>query len=815
MSANFPDQARVVIIGGGAIGCATAYHLAKHGCQDVVILERHKLTSGSTWHAAGAYAQFRTDPNAGRMMAYGGALYAALEEETGQATGWRQTGGMRVACTPERRREYERAITIARSFGVEMALLTPREAGDLVPIMTTDRMDSALYIPSDGAISPSDLCMALAKGARMYGARIFEDTVVTGFDIDRGAVSAVETEKGRISCETAVICCGIWSREIGRLAGVNIPIQPSHHCYFITEPIDGVTRDMPTFRDPDLWHYIREEVGGLIVGQYDPDPIPYLGAIAENHEFKLMPENLEHFMPRLEGLMTWIPALRTAGVKTWINGLEAFTEDQNPVMGEAPEVRNLFVSAGFNAYGVTGCGGAGMVIGEWILNGEPPFDMWSFDIRRFGAYHRSDKQVLARALEGQGHHYTIIWPYEEMTAGRPLRRSAIYGVLREKRACFGAKFGWERPNWFAPKGVEAVEINSFARPNWHPHVGGEHIACRNAAALFDQSSFAKFSLVGRDAEAVLGRLCAGDVAGAPGRVTYTAMLNSHGGIECDLTVTRLAEDEYYIVTGTGFATHDFNHIKRHIPEDARASLVDVTSAFGVLSLMGPEARHILEAVAEGDVGADAFPFLTAREIQIGGAPVRALRLTYVGELGWELHVPTEYMLTVYETLREAGAAFGLVDAGYRAIDSLRLEKGYRAWAGDIGPDHTPLEAGLGFAVAFDKACDFIGRDALARQREAPPVKRLVTFTIEDDPELLLTGRETILRDGERVGWLTSGGYGHSIAKHIGMGYIRRAEGVTVDYLRAGAYRLEAANRQVKAELHLRALYDPGNSRVRS
>ena len=815
MSDNFPDQARVVIIGGGAIGCATAYHLAKNGCKEVVILERHKLTSGSTWHAAGAYAQFRTDPNAGRMMAYGGSLYAQLEAETGQATGWNQTGGMRVACTRERRLEYERAITVARSFGVEMELITPKEAQALVPIMTTNKMDSALYIPSDGAFSPSDLCMALAKGARMYGARIFEDTIVTGFDIDRGAIRAVETEHGKITCETAVICCGIWSREIGRLAGVNIPIQPSHHCYFITEPIAGVTRDMPTFRDPDLWHYIREEVGGLIVGQYDPDPIPHLGAIPEGHEFKLMPENLDHFMPRLEGLMDWVPPLQTAGIKSWVHGLEAFTEDQNPVMGETPEVRNLFVSAGFNAYGVTGSGGAGMVIGEWILNGEPPFDMWSFDIRRFGGYHRSDNQVLARSLEGQGHHYTIIWPHEEMTAGRPLRRSAIYGALQEKRACFGAKFGWERPNWFAPEGVEPVEINSFTRPNWHHYVGAEHTACRTAAALFDQSSFAKFTLVGRDAEAVLSNICAGDVATPPGRITYTAMLNRHGGIECDLTVTRIAEDQYYIVTGTGFATHDFDHINRLIPEGAHASLVDITSAFGVLSLMGPNARKILEAAAEGDVSAEAFPFMAAQEIQIGGAPVRALRLTYVGELGWELHIPSEYMLTVYEALASAGAAFGLVDAGYRTIDSLRLEKGYRAWAADIGPDHTPLEAGLGFAVAFDKKSDFIGRDALLRQREAPLAKRLVTLTGEDDPELLLTGRETIIRDGERVGWLSSGGYGHTIGKHIGMGYVRHACGVTTEYLQAGTYRLESANRQVEATLHLRPLCDPDNSRIKA
>ena len=815
MDQGFPDQARVVIIGGGAIGCATAYHLTKHGCRDVVLVEKAKLTSGSTWHAAGAFAQFRTDPNAGRLMAYGADLYASLEAETGQATGWRQTGGMRVASNRDRRREYERAITTARSFGVEMQLISAQEAQALFPLMTIDNVDCALYIPSDGALSPSDTCMALAKGARQYGARLFEDTAVTGFEIERGRVAAVVTERGTIRCEIAVICCGIWSREVGRLAGVNVPIQPSHHCYFITEPIDGVTHDLPTTRDPDLWHYIREEVGGLLVGQYDPDPIPFVEPIPADHEFKLMPENLDHFMPRLEGLLDWIPALKTAGIKSWFNGLESFTEDQNPVMGEAPEVQGIFVSAGFNAYGLTGCGGAGMALGEWILNGEPPYDLWSFDIRRFGGYHRADSQVLARSLEGQGHHYTIVWPREEMTAGRPLRRSAIYERLAARRACFGAKFGWERPNWFAPAGVEPVEVESFGRPNWHAHVAAEHAACRDAAALFDQSSFAKFALVGRDAEACLQHICAADVGKPPGRITYTQMLNRHGGIECDLTVARIAEDSFYIVTGTGFATHDFDHIGRNIDRDAHASLVDVTSAYGTLALMGPRAREILAAVAEGDLGSEAFPFDAVREIYVAGAPVRAMRITFVGELGWELHVPTEYMVTAYDALKAEGAAHGLVDGGYRAVDSLRLEKGYRVWAADIGPDFNPLEAGLGFAVAFDKPTPFVGQDALRRQREQPLTRRLATFTIADDPEVQLWGRETIIRNGERVGWLASAGFGHSVGRSIGMGYVRNPAGVSDDYLAEGTYTLEVATREVPAELHLRPLYDPANDRIRA
>ena len=527
-----------------------------------------------------------------------------------------------------------------------------------------------------------------------------------------------------------------------------------------------------------------------------------------------MPENLDHFTPRMAALLDWIPALKTAGIKSWFNGLEAFTEDQNPVMGEAPEVRNIFVSAGFNAYGVSGCGGAGMAIGEWILNGEPPYDLWSFDIRRFGAYHRSDKQVLARSLEGQGHHYRIVWPFEEMQAGRPLRRSAIYERLAAQRACFGAKFGWERPNWFAPAGTEPRESESFERPHWHQYVAAEHAACRDAVAIFDQSSFAKFALLGADAERLLQRLCAADIAKPPGRISYTQMLNRHGGIECDLTVARIAEDHFYIVTGTGFATHDFEHIRRHIPDDAHASLIDITSAYGTLAVMGPRARQCLSRICEGDLGPDAFPFGAVREIYLGGAPVRAMRLSFVGELGWELHVPSEYMVTVYDAIKAAGAEFGLRDAGYRAIDSLRLEKGYRVWAADIGPDYTPLEAGLGFALAFDKGVDFIGRDALLRQRDQPLTKRLVSFAIPDDPALQLHGRETILRDGERVGWITSGGFGHTVGRGIGMGYVWRADGVTEAYLRSGTYELEVATRRVPAELHLRPLYDPDNSRVR-
>ncbi len=813
MADSFPDQARIVIIGGGVVGCSTAYHLTHNGCADVVIVEKAKLTSGSTWHAAGAIAQYRPNNNLMNLAGYAIRLIPELEAETGQGTGWRQTGGMRISTRKERRAEYERTITAARSFGLEMGLIGPKEAGEKFPVMTVDDLDCSIWIPSDGLVSPADMTMALAKGARMKGARIFEDTTVTDLVVKDGRLQAVVTDQGTVNCETAAICAGIWSRKLGRLAGVTIPIWPSHHCYMITEAIDGVTPDLPVMRDPELWHYIREEVGGLMVGQYEPDPIPYPdSAVPDEHAFHLMPESLDHFMPHMMPLIHRFPVLETAGVKTWIHGLESFTEDQNPVLGETA-VDGLFTACGFNAYGITVGPGFGMALGEWMLNGVPPFDLWGTDIRRFAAYHGSDAQTKARAIEGQGHHYTVHWPYEEPVVGRPLRRSAVYERLAAAGACFGTKAGWERPNWFAPADVEPKDIYGFGRQNWFPHVAAEHRTCRDAAALFDQSYFSKFMLVGRDSLPVLQRICAGDLSKPPGRLSYTQMLNERGGIECDLTVARLADDAFYIVTGTAFTIHDGRHIRRHIPDGLDAHLVDVTSGYGTLSVMGPRARDILGAVAEGDVSHAGFPFGAVREIYVAGAPVRAMRLTFVGELGWELHIPTDYMLTVYDALIEAGTPLGMAPAGYRAIDSLRLEKGYRVWAADIGPDYTPLEAGLGFAVSFKKDVDFIGKAALLAQREKPLTRRMVGFTI-DDPDAIILGRETIYRDGQNMGWITSGGHGHTIGREIALGYLRHDTGLDDALIGSGAYEIEIATRRFPATLHTEALYDPANAWIR-
>lgn len=814
MQAAFPTQAEIVVIGGGIVGCSTAYHLALNGARDVVLIEKDKLTSGSTWHAAGAVGQLRSNANITRLLGYSVDLYGRLEKETGQPSGWVRNGSLRLACTPARMIEYERAATMARSFGLEFEMISPADVQRMVPQVDVTGVIGAAWVESDGVANPSDITLGLAKGARANGVRIYEDTAVTAITQKNGRVTGVETSRGTIACEKVVNCCGIWAPEIGRMAGVSVPLQPSHHQYLVTETIKGLSRHIPTVRDPDNVTYFKEEVGGLAIGGYEFDPIPFLESpIPAAHAFRLMPENIPHFEPIFEAAMKRFPCLADVGVKTWFNGIESFTEDGMFILGEAPELAGFFVGAGFNAFGIASGGGAGRVLAEWILGGEQPFDLWAADIRRFSTYHRSPLQVRERSLEGQGKHYALGWPHSESKRCRGLRRSAIYGHLKERGASFGAKSGWERPNWFAPAGVAPVDEPTFGRANWFPHVAAEHRAAREAVAVFDQSSFAKFSLVGRDAEAVLSHLCAGDVGRPPGSVTYTQMLNGRGGIEADITVSRIGEAEYYIVTGTGFATRDFAHLKAGIPPGARAVLGDVSSAYGTLSLMGPKSRELLSRIAEADLSDAAFPFGTCQTISLMGAPVRALRLTFVGELGWELHVPTEYMAYVYELLLSHGAEFGLADAGYRAIDSLRLEKGYRVWGHDIGPDYTPYEAGLGFAVALDRNRGFVGRDALLRQREAPLPRRLGIVST-DDPDIVLLGRETIFRDGKRVGWLTSGGYGHTLKTNIGLGYVEGEAGRDWDDLAAAPHELEVRTRRVPVRFQFRPLYDPKNQRVK-
>lgn len=813
--AVFPTQARIVIIGGGIIGASTAYHLGKMGYRDTVLLEKHKLTSGSTFHAAGLVGQLRSNANITQLLGESVKLYRTLEAETGLATGWKMNGGLRLACNAERWTEVKRQATTARSFGLEMHLLTPSEAQKLWPLMDVSDVVGAAFLPTDGQANPSDITASLAKGARMNGVAIWEDTTVTGFTVDKGRVTTVRTTRGDIACEIVVNCAGQWAREVGAMAGVNVPLVSVQHQYMVTERIEGVTPDLPTLRDPDRLTYYKEEVGGLVMGGYEPNPIPWAeGGIPAGFNFQLLPSNFDHFEPIMELALGRVPALETAGVKELINGPESFTPDGNFILGQAPELTGFYVGAGFNAFGIASGGGAGKALAEWIAgDGRPPYDLSPVDILRFGRNHQDVAWVRARTLEAYGKHYTIAWPHEEHASGRPLRRSSLYDRLAAQGAVFGEKLGWERPNWFAGPGEARRDIYTYGRPNWADAVARENRAARASLAILDQSSFAKFLAVGRDAEAALSIISAADVAGPVGTVTYAPMLNRRGGIECDITVARLSPTSYYLIAGTGAATHDFDWIRRNIPDGLDAHLIDITSAYGVLTLIGPNSRALLEKLTGDDVSNAGFPYASLRDIRLAGAPVRALRLTYAGELGYELHVPSEFTASLYEALMAAGADFAITNIGYRALESLRLEKGYWASGSDVGPDHSPLEAGLGWAVKRETDIPFIGRAALEAKAGQPLTKRLAGFTVAD-PDVVLLGRETIYRGGARMGWLASAGFGPTIGLPIGYGYLRRPEGGLDDaFLLSGSYELEVAGERVPAKLHLGPLYDPENTRI--
>lgn len=808
---SLPSSSKIIIIGGGIVGCSTAYHLAQMG-QEVLLLEKAALTSGSTWHAAGLVGQLRSNANITQLLGYSIDLYNRLEEETGLATGWKMNGGLRLACNEERWTEVKRQATTAHSFGLDMQLLTPKEAQDLWPLMDIGDVVGAAFLPTDGQASPSDITQALAKGARSKGARLVEHCPVSQIMTEKGKLVGVRTAQGDISCEKLVLCCGQWTRDLAATIGVTVPLVSVEHQYMISEPF-GVPSDLPTLRDPDRLTYYKEEVGGLVMGGYEPNGIPWAQTgIPDPFDFQLLESNFDHFEQLVELALPRVPKLAEVGVKQLLNGPESFTPDGNFIIGEAPEMANVFVGAGFNAFGIAAGGGAGMALAEWVAKGAPPYDLWAADIRRFGRPHTDTDWVRTRTLEAYGKHYTMAWPSEEHQSGRPCRRSPLYETLKASGAVFGEKLGWERPNWFAEPGEDARDIYTFARPNWHDPVGREHNAAREAAVLFDQTSFAKYILTGPDAEEALQWIAANRVDRPVGSIIYTQMLNDKAGIECDLTCVRTRQDEYYIVTGTGYATHDFDWIRRTIPDGMNAQIVDVTSSNAVLSLFGPKARDILQAVTNDDVSNEAQPFGRAKKIGIAGCPVLAMRITYVGELGWELHLPTEYAQTVYDALHAAGAPHGLRNAGYRAIETLRLEKGYRAWSSDIGPDHTPDEAGLGWAVKMASNIPFKGREAVARQREAGVKKIMATFTTA--PDVILSGRETIYRDGKRCGWLSSAGFGHAIGKSIGMGYVRSTTPIDRDYVLSGSYELEVATVRIPAEVTLTPLYDPRMERVK-
>ena len=803
---NLPSQARIVVIGGGAVGCSIAYHLGKLGQKDVLVLEKSGLTHGSTWHAAGLVGQLRSKRNLTRLMQYSAQLYGKLEAETGQATEWKPVGSLRLASSEERWSELKRMATTARSFDFELHTLSPKEAEQKFPLMDPAGVVGAVFVPNDGSVEPSSLTMAYAKGARLGGVRIVEGVLVTGFESDGRRLTRVLTDQGAIDCEIVVNAAGIWARDVAKMAGVDVPAGAVEHQYMITEKSNSIPTGLPTLRDPDNIFYLKPEPGALAVGGWEKGT-PTFGATGVPFSFgrELFQPNQDRLEAFLLPAAERLPILNELGIRTVINGPIPISPDGEPIMGLAPERDNFYVACGFTS-GIAASGGAGKAMAEWIVEGEPGLDLWAFDVRRFGSHHMSAKYLAERSVDSYWRYYQIHYPIEELLSARGGRRSPIYPLLAAKNAVFGSRFGWERPNWFAPAGTDAVDKPSFeARPNWFVPVGNECRAARERAVLIDQSSFSKYEISGSGAFANLQRLAAGDLDKPQGTLVYTQLCNERGGIEADLTFARLDENRFYMVTGSAFGVRDMGWITKHLPADGSVTVQDLTSARATLNLAGPRSRDILQQVVESDVSNEAFPYMTARELRLGLAPVLALRVTYLGELGYELHLPTEYAAHVYELLWAAGRDLGLADAGYRAIDSLRLEKRYLYWGSDITPDYTPYEAGLGFAVSLKKTSDFIGRAALEKAKAAGPRRRLVTLLVDADVQLY--GGEAIRRDGKVLGVTSSAGWGHTIGKAIALGYVPADEAGHDDY------EVEAFTRRHAARRIAGAAVDPGRAKI--
>jgi glycine cleavage system aminomethyltransferase T/glycine/D-amino acid oxidase-like deaminating enzyme len=812
-----PGRSRVVIIGGGVIGTSVAYHLAAMGWTDVLLLEQGQLSCGTTWHAAGLVGQLRASENGTRLVQYSTELYDRLEQETGLATGFRRCGGVTVARTPERMTALRRTAATAEAYQLECELISPRRAAELYPIMNVADLAGAIWLPGDGRANPTDLTYALARGARDRGVAVRERTRVTGILHSGGAATGVRTDQGDVEAEVVVNCAGQWAKAVGAMCGVTVPLHSAEHFYVVTEQVDGVHRDFPILRDPDGYTYVKEEVGGLLVGGFEPEAKPWVppDALPYPFEFRLLEEDWEHFSILMESAVARIPALAETGIKKFYNGPESFTPDNQFILGEAPELRNFFVGAGFNSVGIASAGGAGRALAEWIVEGEPSLDLSAVDIRRFARFNGNNQWLHDRVGEVLGLHYAVPWPNRELTTARPFRRSPAYHLLARANASFGSKMGWERANFFAPPGQRPEIEYGWGKQNWQPWSSAEQRATRGAVALFDQTSFSKYLVTGRDAEEVLQWLCTADVGVQPGRTVYTGMLNARGTYEADITVTRLSEFEFLLVSSAAATEHDKDHITRRIPASSRASLVDVTSAYAVYGVMGPRSRELLSLVSRADFSDEAFGFGTSREIDLGYATVRATRITYVGELGWELYVPAEFAVGVYEDLTAAGAGLGLANAGYYAIESMRLEKAYRAIGRELTPDYNPVEAGLLFACKLKTPISFLGREAVEKARAEGPPRRLISLVVAD-PAAMIWGGELVLRDGVAVGQVTSGAWGEAVGGAVGLAYIRDPEGgaVTPDLARAGRYQVNVGGELYDATAHLRPPFDPAGDRVK-
>jgi len=801
-------SAKHLIIGGGIIGCSIAYHLARAGEPDVVLVEKTALTEGATWHAAGLVGQLRSSRNTTRMLQKSVALYDRLEAETGQAFDWKKVGSLRLAASRDRMLEARRLATMARSFGLEMNIISPAEAKDLFPYIEITGLEGAAFIPSDGHVDPAGLCQAIAAGARAHGATLKQGVKVLDFEVSGGRITKVLTSQGSYEAETVTLAAGMWSRELGRKLGFPVPACAVEHQYIVTEPIPDFPADLPTLRDPDRLVYYKPDAGGrLVIGGYEDDTVAF-GDHGIPGEFarQLLPENMERFEPLAACAAEVTPVVNQVGIRQVINGPIPYSADGDFVMGPPAGFDNLMLATGF-LYGIAAGGGAGEMIAEWLLEGRPSLNLWPLDIKRFGPHQSARTYMYPRAVEHYAHHYKMRYPGQESDVARNLRLSPLHERLKQRGAIFGSKNGWERPLWFAPEGVEQVDQLSFVDPGWKAYSAEEHRAVRERVALIDQSSFSKFELFGPGALRAIQAMTVSNMDKPSGSVVYTQLCNENGGIEADVTITRLAENHFYIVTGAGFGVHDSDWIRRHLPADGSATLIEVTSGYAVINLCGPLSRHVLAAVTDDDVSNEAFGFATARTIEIGAAPVRAVRIGYVGELGWELHIPSEFALHVHDLLRQAGEAHGMADVGYRAIESLRMEKNYLYWSSDITPDYSPVEAGLGGRVHLRSKGDFIGRSVLERQKQEGVARTLSTFVSERD--LPLYGGETILSDGAVVSLVSSAGFGHTVGKTIAYGYLPK------DLMSRTDFELEAFGERHTVTRVDGPLYDPENKRLKS
>ena len=819
MSKSLPARADVVIIGGGIVGCSIAYHLTKEGITDVVLLERKQLTSGTTWHAAGLVGQLRATRNLTELAKYTTTLFEGLEKETGQATGFKQNGSISVALSDGRLEELIRGASMAKNFGLDVQVISTGEIHERLPHYNMENVRGGVFLPKDGQVNPIDVTQALAQGARSRGAKILENVKVTRILTKDGAAYGVETADGTILADKVVVASGMWSRDLGRSIGVNIPLHACEHFYIVSEPIAELPRNMPVVRVPDECTYYKEDAGKLMVGAFEPKAKPWGGGgIDEEHAFVTLPEDMDHFEPILANAINRVPLLETAGIQLFFNGPESFTPDVKYYLGEAPEVKNVYVSAGFNSIGIQSSGGAGLVLAKWIKNGHPPMDVTGMDIRRIHPFQSVKNYVRERVSESLGLLYAMHWPYRQAETARGVRRSPLYHYEKDLGAVFGEVNGWERPNWYARGGVKPEYEYSYGRQNWFPCADYEAKQLMTNCAFFDQASFAKYSVEGRDACKVLNRVSAANVDVEPGRIVYTQWLNERGGIEADLTVTRLEENKFLVVTGAAPQTRDMAWLKRHTPSDAHCVATDITSGLPMIAVMGPKSRALLEKLSGADLSNAAFPFGTSKELEIGYARVRASRITYVGELGWELYIPAEFTAHVFEVLQEAGKDFGLTPAGMHTMNNCRTEKAYRHWGHDIADEDTPLEAGLGFAVSWGKPGGFIGKDALLKQKAIPSLsKRFVCLALEDSSEKapMIYHEEPIYRNGVLVGSTTSGAWGHRVNLSLGLGYVHNKDGVTKDWIEGGKWEVELAWKRYPAKVQFQAFYDPKGERIKA